>query len=147
MANVFANDDARLIYILHQISQHVFTFLWILLLCCSDALPHLSRRIKIGALLLCEVHLLIGWLQLRFGLTVRGAPLQWCVNAELLLFKILLFMVFRFYPSVINFSNKFFCNLFKNIHNIYIVTSLSGVWLHNILVVVCLPIVFVLHRW
>ena len=77
--NVFANDDSRLIYILHIISQHVFTFLWILLLCWSDALPHLSRRVKIGALLLCEVHLLIGWLHHRFGSILTGAPVQWYV--------------------------------------------------------------------
>ena len=84
--DVFANDDARQIYILHQISQHVFTFLWILLLCCSDALPHLSRRIKIGALLLCEVHLLIEWLQLRFGWTDNIAPLQWYVKAFIIIY-------------------------------------------------------------
>ena len=83
------SDDARLIYVLQQISQHIFTFLWILLLCWSDSLPHLSRRVKIGGLLLCEIHLLIRWIELRFGWTARGVPLQWYVlGARIIDFKI-----------------------------------------------------------
>ena len=46
-----------------QVARHLFTFLWILSISLSDALPHFSRRVKLGSIALCVAHVVQMWLQ------------------------------------------------------------------------------------